>query len=219
MLPYQDEFLALCLRYEALRFGEFKLKSGRVSPYFFNLGAMADGQALAAIGRAYAGLLCEHLQPPFMLYGPAYKGIPLVAVTALALAERHDLNCAYAFNRKTAKDHGEGGNLIGAPLEGRVVVLDDVITAGTSVRESAEIIAAQGAELSAVGIALDREERGPDGGSATREIANAYNIPVLPILRLAEVVSALKKDPAYVGHVPALRAYQAEWGVEIIDNG
>ena len=207
MLPYQNDFLALCLRYEALRFGEFTLKSGRVSPYFFNLGQLADGRALSAIGRAYATLLRTHLQPPFMLYGPAYKGIPLAAVTALALAEQHDLNCAYAFNRKAAKNYGEGGQLVGAPLSGRVVVLDDVITAGTSVRESARIIAEQGAELAAVGIALDREEQGADGRRAAQEIADTYNIPVLSILRLAEVITALEADPAHAGHVAALRNY------------
>jgi orotate phosphoribosyltransferase len=170
-LSYQGEFIELCMQLGVLKFGSFKLKSGRISPYFFNAGLFSTGAAIAAVGRAYAATLAASDLSFDMLFGPAYKGIPLVTVTAAALAQTQNRSLDFAFNRKEAKDHGEGGNIVGSPLRGNVLIVDDVITAGTAIRESIEIIKAAGATPAGVLIALDRQERGAEGSlSAVQEV-------------------------------------------------
>jgi orotate phosphoribosyltransferase len=175
---YQRDFIKLSLQREVLRFGQFTLKSGRQSPYFFNMGRIDSGAALALLGRAYAAAVMDSAIPVDMLFGPAYKGIALAAATAIALAEQHQRDLPWAYNRKEAKDHGEGGALVGAPLQGRVLIVDDVITAGTAVRESLALIRAHGAEPAGVLIALDRQERGSGERSAAQEVAADNGIPV-----------------------------------------
>ena len=181
-------FIDLCLELGVLRFGEFKLKSGRVSPYFFNAGLFNSGRALAELGRAYAQTIQDAGTQFDVLFGPAYKGIPLVASTAVALADRHARNVPWAFNRKEAKDHGEGGNIVGAPLRGRVLIVDDVITAGTAIREATDIIRAAGGEPIGVVLALDRQERGQGQWSAVQEVEQTLQLPVTSILRLADLI-------------------------------
>src|SRR5271163_2590940 len=174
MQDYQRQFIELALARQALRFGEFTLKSGRVSPYFFNAGLFNDGESIATLGRCYASALL-HSQLQFdMLFGPAYKGIPLVTTTAVALAATHGRNVPWAFNRKESKDHGESGQVVGSALRGRVVIIDDVITAGTAIRESVELIRGAGARPAAVALALDREERGLSERSAVQELEAQY---------------------------------------------
>jgi len=211
--PHQRDFLDLAHAAGVLRFGQFTLKSGRVSPYFFNLGSIASGAALARLGQAYAdciqaaGLACD------MLFGPAYKGIPLATATAIALAQRHGRDLPLAYNRKEAKDHGEGGLLVGAPLAGRVLVVDDVLTAGTAVRQSLALIRAAGAQVAGVVIALDRQERGQGERSAAQELAAEAGVPVLAIVGLAEVLEYVR-DTAQLGeHADALAAYRQHYGV------
>lgn len=215
---YQKEFVDLALAENALRFGVFTLKSGRESPYFFNAGLFCDGAALAALGRCYAAAIVASGVAFDMLFGPAYKGIPLVAATAIALADHHGRNVPYCFNRKEAKDHGEGGVLVGAPLQGRVVIIDDVITAGTSVRESVQLIREAGAEPAAVLIALDRMERaGADDAlsahSAVQEVQATYGIPVVSIASLADIMAVLEGDAGLAAHRPAVQAYRERYGV------
>src|SRR5450631_61880 len=179
-LAYQSEFIELCVQLGVLRFGSFTLKSGRESPYFFNAGLFNTGAAIAAVGTAYAAAVAASDLKFDMLFGPAYKGIPLVTITAAALAERHARSVPFAFNRKEAKDHGEGGTIVGAPLKGRVLIVDDVITAGTAIRESIEIIRAAGAQPAGVLLALDREERGSVSPlSAVQEVREQFGIPVV----------------------------------------
>jgi orotate phosphoribosyltransferase len=196
-----------------LRFGEFKLKSGRLSPYFFNAGLFNTGEAIAAVGRAYADALAQSGLPFDMLFGPAYKGIPLVTATAAALADRHARSLPFAFNRKEAKDHGEGGHLVGSPLAGRVLIVDDVITAGTAIRESIEIIRAAGASPAGVLLALDRQERGAEGAlSAVQEVGVQYAIPVVAILSLSDLIAHLR----LVGdesELSGIEAYRDRYGV------
>jgi orotate phosphoribosyltransferase len=201
MLDSQRAFLDLAVARNVLRFGEFTLKSGRVSPYFFNAGLFDSGAALATLGRAYADAIERSGLPFDMLFGPAYKGIVLAAVTAAALAERHSRDLPFAYNRKEAKDHGEGGLLVGAPLSGRVLIVDDVITAGTAIRESLTLIRAAGATPAGVLIALDREERGQGALSATQELAAEHGIPSFAIARLTDLL-------AYVGDRPELAAHR-----------
>ena len=210
---YKSEFLDLVTQNNILRFGEFTLKSGRISPYFFNAGNFDRGGLLAALAGFYARCIHDNITTDFVLYGPAYKGIPLAAATAIKLAEDFSTDIAYAFNRKEAKDHGEGGLIVGAKLEGEVVIIDDVITAGTSIRESVDIIRAQGARPSAVVIAVDRQERaGESAHSAVQAVEDEFGIPVYSIINLNDIVayaehSSLVPDPA------AVEAYRERYGV------
>ncbi|HKE43501.1 MAG TPA: orotate phosphoribosyltransferase [Steroidobacteraceae bacterium] len=212
MLPHQRQFIDLALELGALRFGEFKLKSGRMSPYFFNAGLFNTGRALAVLGQSYAETIVRSGIDYAMLFGPAYKGIPLVAATATALAEKHGRNVPFAFNRKEAKDHGEGGMLIGAPLAGRVLIIDDVITAGTAIRESVGFIAGTQAVLAGVILALDRQERGQGKLSAVQEIAESYSIRCVSIITLSDLIESL----GAAGHNKtrdAMHRYRAEYGI------
>jgi orotate phosphoribosyltransferase len=213
MDTHQRQFIELALAHGVLRFGRFTLKSGRESPYFFNAGLFNTGAALAALGRFYAHAIVQAEIGFDMLFGPAYKGIPLAAVTAATLAEHHRLDRPYCFNRKEAKDHGEGGRLIGAPLAGRVLMIDDVITAGTAIRESLDIIRAAGAEPAGVVIALDRQERGAGGSSAIAEL-RAEGVPVTAILRLADLIDYLVAEPGRDDALNAIRDYRRSYGVE-----
>ncbi len=212
MQDYQRAFLDFALEVEVLRFGEFTLKSGRISPYFFNAGLFNTGSALSRLGAAYAQAIVDSGIEFDVLYGPAYKGIPLAAVTAAALFERHGVDTPYAFNRKEAKAHGEGGNIVGHPLEGRILIIDDVITAGTAIRESMQIIEASGAQPAGVVIALDRQERGKGERSAIQEVEADYGIPVAAIVRLEHLVAYLeqKGDSAGVGKI---QAYREQYGI------
>jgi orotate phosphoribosyltransferase len=209
---HQPDFIRLCLDLGVLRFGEFTLKSGRVSPYFFNAGLFNTGHAIAGLGRWYARAAALSGVEFDMLFGPAYKGIPLVTATAAALAEHEKMNLPFAFNRKEAKDHGEGGTIVGAPLRGRVLIVDDVITAGTAIRESVEIIRAQGATPAGVLIALDREERGQGDRSAVQEVQESLGLPVVSVLRLRDLLAHLETagNPALF---EAVRAYRDRYGV------
>lgn len=207
-----NPFISLCLEVGALRFGEFKLKSGRVSPYFFNAGLFNSGGALAELGRFYAQTLQRTGWQYDVLFGPAYKGIPLVAATSIALADRHARNLPWAFNRKEAKDHGEGGTIVGAALRGQVVIIDDVITAGTAIRESLEIIRQQGAHPIGVVLALDRQERGTGTLSAVQEVEQTFGLPVASILRMSDLLGYLQ-DKGDEQQLAALRRYRDEYGV------
>jgi len=210
---YQRRFLDLALAHNVLRFGEFTLKSGRVSPYFFNAGLFSSGAALAALGSAYASAARASGIPFDLLFGPAYKGIALAAVTAAALAVEHQRDVAFAYNRKEAKTHGEGGVVVGAPLAGRVLIVDDVITAGTAIRESLKLIHAQGATPAGVLIALDREERGNGERSAAQEVALEFGIPVIAIARLTELLAYTGEHAELAVFGPALLDYRARYGV------
>lgn len=213
MRDYQREFLGFALELGVLRFGEFTLKSGRRSPYFFNAGLFHTGRALARLGRYYAQTIVDAGITFDILYGPAYKGIPLAAVTAAALAEHHGRDLPYAFNRKELKDHGEGGIIVGHPLTGRALIIDDVISAGTSVRESVDIIRAQGATPAGIVIALDRQERGRGERSAVQEVARDFGIPVAAIIRLDDLVAYLGEHPDVEADLARIRAYRQAYGV------
>ena len=212
MLQSQRAFLDLAIQRNALRFGEFTLKSGRVSPYFFNAGLFDSGAALALLGRAYADAAMHAAIRFDMLFGPAYKGIVLAAITAAALAGQHGRDVPFAYNRKEAKDHGEGGTLVGAPLRGRVLIVDDVITAGTAIRESLALIRAHGAEPAGVLIALDREERGQGALSATQELEAEFGIPAIAIARLSDLLAYAADKPELAAHHARLQAYRARYG-------
>jgi orotate phosphoribosyltransferase len=211
-MDFRQEFIEFALAQNVLRFGEFKTKAGRLSPYFFNAGLFNDGAALDRISQFYAKAILASGIGIDMLYGPAYKGIPLVAVTALALA-REGRNLPFAFNRKEVKDHGEGGNIIGTPLAGRVLIIDDVISAGTSVRESVEIIRAAGATPGGVVIALDRMERGTGALSAVQEVQQDYGIPVVAVATLEDLMVFLKGKPDFSAYEAAVAKYRQEYGV------
>lgn len=213
MRDYQREFIGFALRHGVLRFGDFTLKSGRQSPYFFNAGLFNTGAQLAELGRFYAEAIRAAGTDFDVLFGPAYKGIPLAATTAVQLADRHHVDTPWCFNRKEAKDHGEGGTLVGAPLVGRVAILDDVISAGTSVRESVEIIRAHGATPSAVVIALDRMERGAGALSAVQEVRDTYGIPVLAVATLQDLIAFLHDSPALAANLGAVQRYRETYGV------
>ena len=213
MLPHQRAFLEFALDRQVLRFGEFTLKSGRVSPYFFNAGLFDSGRCLARLGRYYADAIQASDLQWDMLYGPAYKGIPLVAAVAIALNDHHDLDTPYAFNRKEAKDHGEGGSVVGAPVRGRVLIVDDVISAGTSVRESVDLIRAQGGVPAGVAIALDRQERGTGSASAVQEVENRYGLQVLSIAGMTDLIGFLEAHPGSEADLERVQAYRAEYGV------
>jgi len=215
----QDNFIRFALEAKVLSFGEFKTKAGRLSPYFFNAGGFDDGTRLGALGRYYAKALQESKLPFDMLYGPAYKGITLVAATAIALAD-NGINVPYVYNRKEAKDHGEGGVLVGAPVKGRVVIVDDVISAGTSVRESVELIRKAGAEPAAVLIALDRMERSGTATeigdqSAVQAVEQEFNLPVISIANLTGLMSFLtaSSDAQLTNYLPAVKAYREKYGI------
>jgi len=211
MQPYQQEFLEFAIAQNVLRFGQFTLKSGRQSPYFFNAGLFNTGNALAKLGRFYASAIQASGIDFDLLFGPAYKGIPLVATTAIALSEQHQRNLPYAFNRKEIKDHGEGGNIVGAALAGRILLIDDVISAGTAIREAVQIIQAAGATLSGVVIALNRQERGQTEISAVQEVEQRYNIPVISIVNLEDLITYLAiRSNKYLS---AIQAYRDEYGI------
>ena len=214
MQDYQRDFIDFALQVGVLRFGEFTLKSGRQSPYFFNAGLFNSGGALARLGRYYARAIVESGIAFDVLFGPAYKGIPLAAVTAAALYDTHGTDVAYAFNRKEAKDHGEGGVIVGHPLQGRVLVIDDVITAGTAIRESVDIIRALGAQPTGVVIALDRQERGQTELSAVQEVQTRFGMPAVAIIRLRELVAYLADRPDSAAHLRAIEAYRERYGVD-----
>lgn len=211
-MDFRQEFIEFALAQNVLRFGEFKTKAGRLSPYFFNAGLFNDGAALDRLSQFYAKAIEASGIAIDMLYGPAYKGIPLVSVTALALA-RAGRNLPFAFNRKEAKDHGEGGNIIGTPLAGRVLIIDDVISAGTSVRESVEIIREAGATPAGVVIALDRMERGTGELSAVQEVEQDYGIPVVAVATLDDLMAFLQQRPDFSEHETAVARYRQNYGV------
>jgi len=213
-MPPTQAFIKLCLDLGVLRFGEFKLKSGRLSPYFFNAGLFNTSHAIADLGRHYAeAVMASNIQFD-MIFGPAYKGIPLVTATAIGLADRHNRDVPWAFNRKEVKDHGEGGNIVGAPLKGRVLIVDDVITAGTAIRESIEIIRAAGAEPCGVVLALDRQERGQGELSAVQEVERFYQLPVASILKLSDLVAHLESSGSQdAAMVDKIRQYRADYGI------
>jgi orotate phosphoribosyltransferase len=218
MQQYQLTFIDLALRCNALRFGRFTLKSGRESPYFFNAGLFSDGESVGALGRCYGAAIVASGLAFDMLFGPAYKGIPLATATAVALASDHGLNVPYTFNRKEAKEHGEGGSLVGAPLKGRVLIVDDVITAGTAVRESLDLIRAAGAQPVGVALALDRQERGHGALSAVQELEQTQALRCVSIVTLANLIEAIAHPPDGRARISddqltALRGYQQRYGV------
>ena len=213
MQAYKREFIALTLELGVLRFGEFTLKSGRVSPYFFNAGLFSTGYAAARLGRYYAAAVVDSGVKFDMLFGPAYKGIPLAALSAASLAEHQNMDVPFAFNRKEAKAHGEGGNIVGAPLEGRVLIVDDVITAGTAVREAYQIISATGAEVAGLAISLDRQERGQGVLSAVQELKQALGIPVVSIIQLNDLINILEESSEYEEFLEPVMAYRKKYGV------
>ena len=211
-LSFRQQFLRFALDCDVLRFGEFKTKSGRLSPYFFNSGLFNTGESLRRLGAYYADAVLAADVPFDMTFGPAYKGIPLVSALAIGLAEKGH-NLPYAFNRKEAKDHGEGGLIVGAPLAGRVLIVDDVITAGTSVRESVALIRAAGATPAGVLIMLDRRERGTGTLSAVQEVEATFGIPVVAIASLPDVLELVATEPALHAHQQQIESYRAQYGV------
>jgi orotate phosphoribosyltransferase len=218
MHDYQVRFIELALARDALRFGKFTLKSGRESPYFFNAGLFSDGQAAAVLGRCYADALARSGLEFDMLFGPAYKGIPLVTATAIAFSEHHRRNVPYAFNRKEAKDHGEGGTVVGTALRGRIVIVDDVITAGTAIRESLDIIRGSGAQPVAVALALDRQERGQGARSAVQELEAEHGLRCVSVVTLTDLIETLEAPANGAARISAeqltaLRAYRERYGV------
>lgn len=213
MQDYQQAFLEFAIEAGVLRFGEFTLKSGRISPYFFNAGLFNTGSHLARLGRFYARAIVDSGIGFDVLFGPAYKGIPLAAATSIALADHHGRDLPWCFNRKEAKSHGEGGNLVGAPLQGRVLVIDDVITAGTAIRESVDIISAAGATPAGVVISLDRQERGKGERSAVQEVEQDLGMPVASIVTLSDLQAHLEGGAGNVDTLARIKAYRAEYGV------
>lgn len=213
MKAYQREFIEFALEKEVLKFGEFTLKSGRKSPYFFNAGLFNTGRDLARLGRFYAAALADSGIEFDVLFGPAYKGIPIATTTAVALADHHDIDTPYCFNRKEAKDHGEGGNLVGSALEGRIMLVDDVITAGTAIRESMEIIQANGADLAGVLVAIDRQEKGKGELSAIQEVERDFGCAIISIVSLTDLVTFLEEKGTDKELLEAVKAYRAEYGI------
>ena len=213
MRDYQKAFIDFAIGQDVLRFGEFTLKSGRTSPYFFNAGLFNTGEALAKLGQNYAQAIVESGIEFDVLFAPAYKGIPLAAATAVALSEHHNRNVPYSFNRKEAKDHGEGGNIVGAPLQGKILIIDDVITAGTAIREAMDIISAAGAKAAGVVIALDRQEKGQGETSAIQEVEAEYKIPVASIIKLENLISYIEQDEKFTDYLDAVKAYRKQYGI------
>lgn len=214
MQAYQQQFIEFAIEKQVITFGEFSLKSGRKSPWFFNAGLFNSGRDLALLGQFYASALMKSEVNVDLLFGPAYKGIPIVSATAIALAEKYHRDLPYCFNRKEAKDHGEGGNLVGSPLQGRVLLVDDVITAGSAIRESMKLIQAAGASLAAVLIALDRQERGQGKLSAVQEVERDYGCKVMAIITLDDLVLYLQQQPAMKQHLLALQEYRQRYGID-----
>jgi len=214
MESYKQQFIEFALARQVLKFGEFTLKSGRVSPYFFNAGLFNQGADLARLGEFYAAALQDAGLQYDMIFGPAYKGIPIATAVSIALFNRFDINKPVCFNRKETKDHGEGGNLIGSPLRGKVLLVDDVITAGTAIRESMQIIQANEAQLSAVLIALNRQERGNGELSAIQEVERDYQCDVLSIIDFADLMAFIETQPEYQQYLPAMRAYREQYGIK-----
>ncbi len=213
MKAYQREFIEFALEKEVLKFGEFTLKSGSKSPYFFNAGLFNTGRDLARLGRFYAAALADSGIEFDVLFDSAYKGIPIATTTAVALADHHDIDTPYCFNRKEAKDHGEGGNLVGSALEGRIMLVDDVITAGTAIRESMEIIQANGADLAGVLVAIDRQEKGKGELSAIQEVERDFGCAIISIVSLTDLVTFLEEKGTDKEHLEAVKAYRAEYGI------
>ncbi|RZF79812.1 orotate phosphoribosyltransferase [Pseudoalteromonas sp. S4488] len=213
MKDYQKEFIEFALEKQVLKFGEFTLKSGRTSPYFFNAGLFNTGRDLARLGRFYAAALEDAGIEYDVLFGPAYKGIPIATTTAVALADHHDKDVPYCFNRKEKKAHGEGGTLVGSELKGKIMLVDDVITAGTAIRESMEIIADNGADLSGVLIALDRQEKGKAELSAIQEVERDFGTKVISIVKLADLISYLEAKGTMDEHLVAVKAYRDQYGI------
>jgi len=210
---YQRTFLELAIELGALKFGRFTLKSGRESPYFFNAGVFSTGSAIAALGRFYADVIVATDLEFDMLFGPAYKGIPLAAVAAAALADHHAIDAGFAYNRKEAKRHGEGGSIVGTPIAGRVLIVDDVITAGTAVREAVGLIRQAGAEVAGVVLALDREERGDGELSAVQELSAELAAPVASIASLGDLIGLVASEPGLGRYLPAMEGYRRHYGV------
>jgi len=213
MKENKKRFIDLAIKYDVLRFGEFTLKSGRISPYFFNAGLFNSGYALAELGSCYAQTIIDEGIDYDVMFGPAYKGIPLVSAIVYALSVNHGIDKPYAFNRKEAKDHGEGGLIVGAELEGNVLIVDDVITAGTAIREAVDIIKAEGAHTTAVLIALDRQEKGKTELSAIQEVNRDYGIDVFSIITMADLIDYLEADEANRQYLDAMQAYRSEYGI------
>lgn len=213
MEQYKRDFIEFALSRNVLKFGEFTLKSGRKSPYFFNAGLFNTGADLARLGEFYAAAIQASAVDFDVVFGPAYKGIPIGTSVSVALFNRYGIDKPVCFNRKEVKDHGEGGNLIGSPLQGKILLVDDVITAGTAIRESMELISANQAELAAVLIALNRKERGKGEPSAIQEVERDYQCQVLSIIDLDDLMQFIEQDPRYSSHLPEIRAYRAEFGV------
>ncbi|WP_417690220.1 orotate phosphoribosyltransferase [Pseudidiomarina sp.] len=213
MKQYQKDFISFAIDRGVLKFGEFTLKSGRTSPYFFNAGLFNHGADLAKLGRFYAAALQDSAVDYDVLFGPAYKGIPIATAAAIALYDTYQKDVPYCFNRKEKKDHGEGGNLVGSPLQGKVMLVDDVITAGTAIRESMEIVQANNAELAGVLIALDRQEKGKGELSAIQEVEKDFGTKVVSIVKLNDVIEYLKDSPELAEHLEAVKAYRAQYGV------
>ena len=214
MENYKQQFIEFTLARQVLKFGEFTLKSGRISPYFFNAGLFNQGADLARLGEFYAAALQDAGLQYDMIFGPAYKGIPIATAVSIALFNRFHINKPVCFNRKETKDHGEGGNLIGSPLRGKVLLVDDVITAGTAIRESMQIIQANEAQLSAVLIALNRQERGNSELSAIQEVERDYQCDVLSIIDFADLMAFIETQPEYQQYLPAMRAYREQYGIK-----
>mgnify|MGYP000448098808 FL=1 len=213
MKEYQKEFIEFALEKQVLKFGEFTLKSGRTSPYFFNAGLFNTGRDLARLGRFYAAALEDAAIEYDVLFGPAYKGIPIATTTAVALADHYNKDVPYCFNRKEKKAHGEGGSLVGSDLKGKIMLVDDVITAGTAIRESMEIIADNGADLSGVLIALDRQEKGKAELSAIQEVERDFNTKVISIVKLADLISYLESQGTMDEHLASVKAYRDQYGI------
>ncbi|MCP4409075.1 MAG: orotate phosphoribosyltransferase [Gammaproteobacteria bacterium] len=213
VMNYKTQFLEFALEYGVLKFGEFTLKSGRISPYFFNAGLFNRGGALAQLGKFYAKAIEDAGIEFDMLFGPAYKGIPLASACAISLAQSYGRDVSYAFNRKELKSHGEGGNIVGAPLSGRILIVDDVITAGTAIREAVDIIHAQGARAVAVAIALDRQERGQGERSAIQEVEQEMGLEVISIAKLEDLIEMVRQSKALHDHLEAVNAYRHKYGV------
>ena len=213
MKAYQREFIEFALEREVLKFGEFTLKSGRKSPYFFNAGLFNTGSDLARLGRFYASALADSGIKFDVLFGPAYKGIPIATTTAVALADHHNIDTPYCFNRKEAKDHGEGGNLVGSELAGRIMLVDDVITAGTAIRESMDLIQHHGADLAGVLVAIDRQEKGKGELSAIQEVERDFGCQVISIVSLADLISYLEERGTNAQQLEAVKEYRAQYGI------